>query len=142
MRPSPTKKTTVLLWIAQTLLAALFLFAGAMKFVMPVEAMTAQAPVALSGAFIHFIGAAEMLGALGLVLPGLTGVRRELTPMAAAGLVTIMVGAVVISAMGSPASALMPAVVGAIAAAIVRGRRAWLGGRTAAARPTTLLSAR
>jgi uncharacterized membrane protein len=59
-----------LLWTIQILLAALFLFAGAMKFIMPAEQLTAQSP--FSAGFIHFIGVAEILGALGLILPGLT----------------------------------------------------------------------
>jgi hypothetical protein len=141
MRATSTKTATVLLWVAQTLLAALFLYAGAMKFVMPVEAMTAQAPVALSGAFIHFIGVCEMLGALGLVLPGLTGVRRELTPIAAAGLVIVMIGATAISALMGVGAALVPAVVGALAATVARGRRDWLV-PVPTLRPTTLHAAR
>src|SRR5262249_55595209 len=84
------------LWIAQGLLALLFLFAGIMKFVTPVEQMNAQSPVKLPGTLLHFIGVCEVLGALGLVLPGLLGIRPGLTPLAAAGLVIIMLGAVVL----------------------------------------------
>ena len=81
------------LWVAQALLAALFLFAGAMKFVMPDEALAAQGPFSVS--FIHFIGVCEILGAVGLVLPWATGVARWLTPLAAEGLVIIMVGGMI-----------------------------------------------
>jgi uncharacterized membrane protein YphA (DoxX/SURF4 family) len=81
-----------LLWTLQALLAALFLFAGGMKLVSPIAALTQQ--VALPGPFLRFIGLAEVLGALGLILPGLLGVRPALTPLAAAGLVIIMTGAV------------------------------------------------
>ena len=117
---------TYIPWTVQALLAALFLFAGAMKFVMPVEAMNAQAPVALSGAFIHFIGVCEILGALGLLLPGLTRVRRELTPIAALGLVAIMIGAAALSSLGGASAAVVPAIVGVIAALVARGRWEWL----------------
>ena len=55
------------LWTVQGLLAALFLFAGAMKFAMPIEAMTEQMP--LPAWFLYVTGAVEVLGALGLVLP-------------------------------------------------------------------------
>ena len=106
---TPTFRSTIL-WTAQTLLAALFLFAGSMKFVMPVAAMNAQSPVAFSGAFLHFIGACEILGAFGLILPGATRIHRELTPLAAAGLVIIMIGATVVTLEGPQASgAIVPA---------------------------------
>ena len=75
----------VILWIVQGLLAALVLFAGGMKLVLPVEAMAG--PLALPGPFLRFIGVAELLGAVGLILPGLLGIQRQLTPVAAAGLV-------------------------------------------------------
>ena len=102
-----------LLWIIQVLLAALFLFAGGVKLVTPIQEMTAQMPVPLPGAFLHFIGVVEVLGALGLVLPGLFRIRTGLTPLAAAGLVIIMIGAVAITLMmGDVKSALIPLVVG------------------------------
>ncbi len=111
----------LLLWVVQGLLAALFLFAGGMKLVLPIEAMTSSVP--LPGAFLRFIGVAEMLGALGLLLPGLFGVRRDLTPLAAAGLVVIMTGATTITLqVNGLAPALFPFVVGLLAASVVRGR--------------------
>src|SRR5215470_14481580 len=98
------------LWIIQWLLALLFVFAGGMKLVMPLEQM--KGPVDLPGGFLHFIGVAELLGGLGLVLPGLTGIRPGLTPLAAAGLVIIMIGATVITlASGTVAAALFPLIV-------------------------------
>src|SRR2546425_7867969 len=63
----------VALWIIQGLLAALFLFAGGAKLVMSADQMAG--PVALPVWFLRFIGVAEVLGALGLVLPGLQRVR-------------------------------------------------------------------
>ncbi len=80
-----TKRTNVMLWVVQGLLAALFLFAGVMKLVLPIEAMTL--PVALPGGFLRFIGVVEVAGALGLILPGALRIRTGLTPLAAAGLV-------------------------------------------------------
>jgi uncharacterized membrane protein YphA (DoxX/SURF4 family) len=105
------KRLKVALWVVQSLLAGLFLFAGGMKLVMPIEMMTKQMP--LPGAFLRFIGVAEVLGALGLILPGLTHIRPNLTPLAASGLVIIMIGASVISAMiGGLISTLFPMLVG------------------------------
>ena len=76
---------TYALWIIQGLLALIFLFAGEMKLVQPIEALTAQMP--LPGPFVRLIGVAEALGAIGLILPGLPRIRLGLTPLAAATLV-------------------------------------------------------
>jgi hypothetical protein len=116
------KKTRVLLWTIQGLLALLFLFAGGMKLVMPLAML--KGPVALPGAFVRFIGVCEVLGAVGLVLPGLLRIRPGLTALAAAGLVIIMLGATALTAatMGVGA-ALFPLVVGSLAAFVAYRRR-------------------
>ena len=117
------------LWIVQALLAALFLFAGGMKLVLPIESMTQQ--IALPGWFLRFIGVAEVLGAIGLLLPGLLRVRPGLTPLAAAALTVIMVGAVVVTLrIGSAVQALLPFVTGLLCVFVARGR-----GRGALIRP-------
>jgi hypothetical protein len=112
---------TYALWIVQGLLALLFLFGGVAKLIMPIEAMTEQ--IQLPGPFLRFIGLAETLGGLGLVLPGLLRIRPGLTPLAAAGLVIIMIGATVITlaTVGAP-QALIPLVVGLFAAFVAYGR--------------------
>jgi DoxX-like family len=112
---------TYALWIVQGLLALLFLFAGGVKLVLPLEALTAQMP--LPGLFVRFIGVAEVLGAIGLILPGFLRIRPGLTPLAAAGLVIIMIGAIVLTlAGGEVASALIPLVVGLLLAFVAYGR--------------------
>lgn len=111
----------IALWITQALLAALFLFAGGMKLIMPIEEMTKE--IAMPGGFLRFLGVAEVLGAIGLILPWLLRIRPNLTPLAAAGLVIIMIGAVVVTLMtGDMLSALMPFLVGVLAAFIAYGR--------------------
>src|SRR6058998_2887317 len=103
------------LWIVQGVLAAIFLFAGGMKLVLPLEKLTG--PVAVPGLFLRFIGVCEVLGALGLILPGLMRIKPGLTPLAAAGLVIIMIGATVITLVaGEIVPALISLVVGALAA--------------------------
>ena len=103
------------LWILQGLLAALFLFTGGTKLVLPIEEMTKQVP--LPGLFLRFIGVAEVLGAIGLILPGLLRIRPGLTPLAAAGLAIITVGATVVTLMtGGGAMALIPLVVALLSA--------------------------
>jgi hypothetical protein len=115
------RKNNVGLWILQVLLAALFLFAGGMKLVLPLEALAG--PVTLPGAFLRFIGVAEVLGAAGLILPALLRIRPVLTPLAAAGLVVIMAGATIITAVWmDPSSAVVPLVVGLLATAVAYGR--------------------
>jgi hypothetical protein len=112
---------TYALWIVQVLLALLFLFAGVMKLVLPLEAL--KGPVALPGLFLRFIGVVEVLGALGLILPGLLRVQQGLTPLAAAGLVIIMIGATWITLMTvSFGQAVIPLVTGLLAAFIAYSR--------------------
>ena len=117
--PKPTKALGIALWTAQITLAMLFLFAGVMKFVMPIKEMTRGS--SLPGSFFHFIGAIEVLGAIGLVLPCLLRISPFLTPVAACGLVIIMAGATVTSIPMGWIS-LLPLFVGVAAAFIAYGR--------------------
>ena len=113
----------ILLWIIQVLVALLFLFSGSMKFVMPVEEMNRQAPVVLPGLFLHFIGVCEILGGLGLILPGLLRIKPALTPLAAAGLAAITLGATVITIKGGAiAMAAFPFVVCLLSIFVAYGR--------------------
>ncbi len=112
---------TYALWIVQGLLALLFLFAGVAKLIMSVEEMTKD--VQMPGAFLRFIAVAELLGAIGLILPALLRIKPGLTPLAAAGLAIIMIGATVVTMtyMGV-AMALFPLVVGLLAVFVAYGR--------------------
>ena len=112
---------TYALWIVQGLLALVFLFAGGTKLVLPLEQL--QGPVSIPGWFLRFIGVAEVLGGIGLILPGLVHIRPGLTPLAAAGLVIIMIGATVLTlASGGGATALFPLVTGLLCAYVAYGR--------------------
>ena len=111
----------IALWIVQALLAALFLFAGVMKLVLPIEEMTKQIP--MPGLFLRFIAVCELFGALGLILPWLLRIRPGLTPLAAIGLVIIMIGATVTTLMtGAVATSLFPLVVGILCVFVAYGR--------------------
>lgn len=112
----------ILLWIIQVLLALLFIFTGAMKFVMPVEEMNRQAPVVLPGLLLHFIGVCEILGGLGLILPALLRIKPRLTPLAATGLAIITLGATVITIKGGIAMAVVPFVVCLLSIFVAYGR--------------------
>lgn len=91
-RPS-SNKLHVALWIAQIVLAAMFGMAGVMKSMTPMEELAKSMPAMASVPewLVRFIGVSELLAALGLILPAATRVRPRLTPLAAGGLVTIMV---------------------------------------------------
>lgn len=116
-----TKNRT--LWILQIVLALLFLFAGGVKLVMAADQLVKQAPM-LSAGFLRFVGVCEVLGALGLILPGLLRIRPGLTALAATGLVGIMIGAVVVTLMtGTIAMAIMPVVVGLLLLFVAWERR-------------------
>lgn len=86
----------VIVWIVSGLLAAMFLMAGGMKLaksqgdlVQSGQGWAGDLPVGL----VKFIGAAEVLGAIGLILPGVFDVATWLVPTAAIGLAVLMVGA-------------------------------------------------
>jgi uncharacterized membrane protein YphA (DoxX/SURF4 family) len=85
----------IALWAIQILAGLLFILAGAMKVSQPIEKLAKQMTWvnSYSSAFVRFIGAAELLGGLGLIIPAATGILPWLTPVAAAGLVIIMIGA-------------------------------------------------
>ncbi|WP_154793376.1 DoxX family protein [Occultella kanbiaonis] len=87
----------VALWIVAGLLALLFLFAGANKVLIPYDTLS-RAPLSewvshVSPGLVKVIGVFEILGALGLILPAVTGIAPVLVPVAALGLATVMAGA-------------------------------------------------
>jgi len=119
----------IALWIVQGILALLFLFAGGTKLVMSKEALESMSPpnaIQLPFALVRFLGVVEVLGALGLILPGLTKLRPGLTPLATVGLIIIMIGAVVVSFIGLGVSAaVVPLITGVLCAFVAYGRRDW-----------------
>ena len=127
-----TQSSGKLVWAIQILLALLFVFAGGSKFAMSDQELTAGAPV-FSALFLRFIGVCEVLGAAGLVLPVLLNIRPGLTPLAAAGLVVIMIGATLTTVLlVSVPTAIVPCVTGILAAYVAYVRWPLLrGARTA-----------
>jgi len=86
----------VVLWVLQGLLAALYATAGVLKTTQPKDKLAARLPWTedFSAATVKVIGSAELLGALGLILPAATGILPWLTPLAATGLAVVMLLAV------------------------------------------------
>ena len=89
---SSNKGLTIGLWVAQVLLALLFFMAGAMKASQPLDALVAALPWVESTplGLVRFIGIAEILGALGLLLPSIFRIKPNLTVLAAYGLALVM----------------------------------------------------
>ena len=85
----------IALWVVQVLLAAAFLVSGATKLSQPKEKLVKNMAWVedFSQGAVRIIGALEVLGAIGIVLPALTGILPSLTPLAATGLVLTMIGA-------------------------------------------------
>lgn len=127
-----------LVWIVSALLALAFLVAGGMKVVTPSDVLAASAngvPVIL----LKIAGTAEVLGALGLILPAATRIAPALTPLAAAGLVATMVGATVTNViLGLYPVAVQTAVLGLIAAFVAWARITRVPVQPRTARPSQL----
>jgi uncharacterized membrane protein YphA (DoxX/SURF4 family) len=87
----------IALWIVQILLALAFALAGIMKVTQPIDRLETRMEwvkdVGPRG--VPLIGSLEILGAIGLILPAVTGILPWLTPVAAAGLALTMVGAMI-----------------------------------------------
>lgn len=113
-------RTSLWLWIAQGLLAVVFLSTGGLKMATPTDVLAAQSH--LPGLFMKFIGVCEILGALGLVLPGLLHVQPRLTPLAAACLIVILIGATVSTAILMPVALPVPVIVLLLTAYVAYGR--------------------
>ena len=112
----------ITLWIIAGLLAFAFLAAGAMKLAQP-RAKLAASGMAwtedYSDGAVKGIGAAEVLGAIGLILPAALGVATVLTPLAAAGLTLVMAGALVVHLRRGESKAVgAPIVLGLLALAV------------------------
>lgn len=122
----PSKALNVTLWIVQVLLALAFGMAGVMKSTQPLDALGQNMAWVrdVPPAMVRFIGISELAGAVGVLLPWLTGVKRSLTPLAAAGLVVIMVLAAAFHISRGELGALpFNAILGGMAAFVAWGRR-------------------
>lgn len=115
----------VLLWVLQGVLAAMFLMAGVMKTALPKDKLAKNLPWVedFSPAVVKFIGAVEFLGAIGLIVPAVTGIAPILTPLAAGGLAVVMVLAAITHARRREPSAIaFNAVLLIVAVVIAWGR--------------------
>src|SRR5256886_14927035 len=115
----------IVLWIVQILLALVFAMAGIMKVTRPFEKLAENMKWAkdVGPRGVRLVGVLEILGAIGLILPAVTGILPWLTPIAAAGLVLTMVGAMIVHGRrGEFSSIWMNIVLLALAAFVLFGR--------------------
>jgi len=116
----------IALWIVQALLALAFGAAGAMKLATPVDELVANGMTYAAHVPVwvtKLAGASEVVGAVGLILPAALRIKPILTPMAAAGLVTVMLGAIATHVILGEWGALGgPVVLGVMAAFVAWGR--------------------
>jgi uncharacterized membrane protein len=117
-RPSSAQEhpaMNIVLWIVTGFLAAVFLGSGITKLIRPqdrLEALGMRWAADMRASTVKGIGLAEVLGAIGMILPGVTGVATFLVPIAATGLVVTMVGAVITHVRrGDGAKAVLPSAV-------------------------------
>ena len=128
VQPSKLQRSTGLhvgLWIVQVLLALAFLSAGVMKSTQPIAVLAEKMvwPGALPEGLVRFIGVSELLGGLGLILPAATRIKPILTPLAAVGLTTVMMLAIVFHlSRGEVSNVSFNLVLGGLAAFVAWGR--------------------
>lgn len=123
--PAARRGLRASLWGVQLLLAATFLMSGGMKVAAPLDQLQAQMPWVSGalGGMVRFIGVAELLGAVGLVAPAATRIMPKLTPLAAIGLLTVMVLASVTHASRGELGVIgVNVVIGAMALFVAWGR--------------------
>ncbi|HML50566.1 MAG TPA: DoxX family protein [Propionicimonas sp.] len=117
---------SIALWIVAGLLGLAFIAAGLMKLTQPTEKL-AERGLAWTEDFspsqVKGIGAVELLGGLGVILPGLTGIAPILVPTAATGLVAVMIGAIAVHIRRKETAAIaLPTVLLLLAAFLAVGR--------------------
>lgn len=121
----PSKALNIILWILQALLAATLIWAAVMKLGKPPRELAAMWPWAgeVSPALVQLTGIADLLGGLGLILPGLLRIKPGLTPVTALGVVALMICASMFHILRGEASQIgFNVVVAVIAGFIAWGR--------------------
>lgn len=120
----PSKAWSIGLWVAQVLVALMFGMAGFMKATTPIEVLATNMPwVTSMPALVRVIGIAELLGAIGLILPAATRILPILTPAAGGSLVVVMILAAIFHGMRAEFAAIVPnLVLGLLAGLVTWGR--------------------
>lgn len=125
MATKSSKVLIISLWVAQSVLAAMYIMAGSMKSFQPIESLSAMLPWVSSTPpeLVRFIGISELAGGIGLLLPAILRIKPVLTPIAATGLVVVQVLAIFFHISRGESSVLgMNIILVAIAAFVAWGR--------------------
>lgn len=103
----------VALWVAAIVLALAMIGAGLAKLTQPKEKLVARMAWAedFSPGVVKLIGTVELLGAVGLIVPALTGIAPILVPVAASGIAIVMLGAVIVHVRRGEKAEMVPALV-------------------------------
>jgi len=123
-----SKALDIFLWIGQTLLAFMFVYAGIMKTFQPIDQLSQMLPwvTEYSKVFVRFVGLADLAGGIGVLFPYLFGRKTKLTRIAAFGIVAIMVLAVGFHIIRGEYVALPTNIIlGSIAAFVIWGRKSY-----------------
>lgn len=123
--PSASRGLHIGLWVAQIVLGVMFGMAGVTKSTQPIADLAQQLvwPGQVPEALVRFIGISELLGGVGLVLPAATRIKPVLTPLAALGLVTVMLLAALFHLVRAEFGGIaVNVVLGGVAAFIAWGR--------------------
>ena len=119
------KALHIILWVAQIILGGMFIMAGTMKSTQPIVDLSKSVPwtANVPSVLVRFIGVSELLGGIGLILPSLLRIKPILTPVAAIGILLIMVFALVYHIMNGETNVIgINLAFGVVAAFIAWGR--------------------
>jgi len=121
METKNNKWLNMALWTTQIILAGMLIMAGFMKSIMPIEQLSASLPWTkdVPVLLVRFIGISEFLGAMGLLLPSLLRIKPVLTPVAALGIIAIMVMAAIFHITRTEFSGVMFTLILALVAAFI-----------------------
>jgi uncharacterized membrane protein YphA (DoxX/SURF4 family) len=122
----PSKALNITLWVVQILLAASLVWGACMKLFLPPEKLAAMWPwtAQIPRSLVIFTGIADLLGGLGLVLPGLLKSNPRLTYFAALGVIVLMIAASIFHISRGEGAQIAPNIIFALMAVFIAwGRR-------------------
>lgn len=121
----PSKALNISLWVVQSLLSIMFIMAGTMNTVQPIEKLAPMMPwvTHVSPLLVRFVGISQLLGGIGLLLPSILRIKPQLTAWAAIGIVALLTCAVIFHiSIGEINMIGVPIAFGLISAFIAWGR--------------------
>jgi uncharacterized membrane protein len=130
------RNVNIVVWIVQALLAVIFALHGVVLISPPEPMKVVFDALPFSRGFMVAIGVLEVLGAIGLILPWALKIQPRLTPLAAAGLTIIMIGAVMTHLLRGEVAQAIPSLIITVLAAFVAYARTVLVPQPATVSPS------